>query len=122
MSITPKISTTLAILALATAALAGCTATTTTQAADPVPTSTADPTPTPDYVTELPDWAKGDAIWLIYPDGFKCSGTEGCPNDFRRLIGEPGPVLPEGVEYYDSAKHDCVVVGPLGVDCMNHNG
>jgi hypothetical protein len=55
--------------------------------------------------------------WLIYPDGFECGGTEGCPNDYRALIGEPGPVLPEGVEYYDPAKHDCVVVAPLGVDC-----
>ncbi|CAH0149938.1 hypothetical protein SRABI121_01229 [Microbacterium sp. Bi121] len=113
-----KPATVLAALALAVTALTGCSAVD-APTADPAPTSTADPTPTPTYLTELPDWAKeGHALWLIYPDGFKCGGTEGCPNDYRALIGEPGPVLPEGVEYYDSAKHDCVVVAPLGVDCF----
>jgi hypothetical protein len=65
---------------------------------------------------ELPDWAKG-THWLIYPDGFQCVGTEGCPNDYRTIGGEVGPVLPEGVEYYDPAKHDCVQVQPVGVTC-----
>lgn len=76
-------------------------------------------TPTHVYPTELPEWAQGQQVWLIYPDGFQCGGTEGCPNDYRALIGEPGPVLPEGVEYYDPAKHDCTVVAPLGVDCFD---
>lgn len=121
MSRTAKLTKTLAALFLATTALAGCTATTAPQAADPTPTPSA--TPTPDYLTELPAWAKENhGLWLVYPDGFKCSGTEGCPNDYRVFFGEPGPVLPEHVEYYDSAKHDCVEVAPLGVDCRTHNG
>lgn len=111
------LATTLAALALAVTALGGCSATE-APAADPTLTATAAPTPTRTYLTELPDWAKqGNPVWLIYPDGFKCEGTEGCPNDYRALIGEPGPVLPKGVEYYEPAKHDCVVVAPLGVDC-----
>jgi hypothetical protein len=112
---TAKLITTLAALVLATSALAGCTDMTAPQAAPPSPTPTA--IPTPQYLTELPEWARESTPWLIYPDGFECGGTEGCPNDYRALIGEPGPVLPEGVEYYDPAKHDCVVVAPLGVDC-----
>lgn len=117
----PRASTftgTLAALFLAVGALAGCTASTAPQAADPTPTASA--TPTHVYPTELPGWALASAPWIIYPDGFKCGGTEGCPNDYRALIGEPGPVLPEGVEYYDPAKHDCTVVAPLGVDCFNN--
>ncbi|BAJ74558.1 glutamine phosphoribosylpyrophosphate amidotransferase [Microbacterium testaceum StLB037] len=55
---------------------------------------------------ELPDWAEGSGPWIIYPDGFECQGTEGCPNDYRSLIGEPGDVLPLNVYYYDPAKHD----------------
>lgn len=116
MSRNTKLATTLAALVFGAAALAGCTATATPQA-DPSTTPTASATPTPAYATELPEWAQGSAPWLIYPDGFECSGTEGCPNSFRSILGEPGPVLPEGVEYYDPAKHDCVVVQPLGVDC-----
>lgn len=113
-----KLAPTLAALALVVTALAACSATD-TPAADPAPTSTAEPTRTPNYVTDLPDWAQeGNPLWLVYPEGFECEGTEGCPNDFRALIGKPGPVLPDGVEYYDPAKHDCVVVTPLGVDCF----
>ncbi|MFK4806375.1 hypothetical protein ACI3KX_10940 [Microbacterium sp. ZW CA_36] len=56
-------------------------------------------------LTELPDWAKTGTLWLIYPDGFECEGTEGCPNDYRAIFGEPADVLPAGVEYYDPAKH-----------------
>lgn len=55
---------------------------------------------------ELPEWARSSGPWIIYPDGFQCQGTEGCPNDYRSLIGEPGDVLPANVEYYDPAKHD----------------
>jgi len=110
-----RLTNTAAALVLATSALAGCAGSTAPQAVPPSPIPAA--TPTPEYVTELPEWARGPALWLIYPDGFECFGTEGCPNDFRALIGEPGPVLPEGVEYYDPAKHDCVVVKPLGMKC-----
>ena len=44
-------------------------------------------------------------------EGFVCSGTEGCPNDYRAWFGEPGAVLPEGVEYYDSTVHTWVFPG-----------
>ena len=44
-------------------------------------------------------------------------GTEGCPNDYRFSFGEPGPVLPDNVEYYVPEKHDCVLVRPAGVTC-----
>ncbi|MDU0326321.1 hypothetical protein RWH43_06065 [Microbacterium sp. KSW2-21] len=74
------------------------------QAAAP-PSAAPTPTATPP-VTELPAWAQESRPWIIYPEGFRCQGTEGCPNDFRALIGEPGDVLPDGVEYYDPAKHD----------------
>jgi hypothetical protein len=57
-------------------------------------------------VTELPDWAKASSPWVIYPEGFRCQGTEGCPNDFRALIGEPGDILPPNVHYYDPAVDD----------------
>lgn len=57
-------------------------------------------------IPELPEWAKASGPWIIYPDGFECQGTEGCPNNFRSLIGEPGDVLPMNVYYYDPAKHD----------------
>ncbi len=110
------LTTTLAALVLATSAVAACSGSPAPQAAPPSPTPTA--TPTPEYLTELPEWARVSSPWLIYPDGFECSGTEGCPNNYRASFGEPGPVLPEGVEYYDPAKHDCVVVQPLGVNCM----
>lgn len=110
-----RLTTTVAALVLATSALAGCAGSAEPQAAPPSPTPTV--TQTPEYLTELPEWARVSSPWLIYPDGFECSGTEGCPNDYRALIGEPGPVLPQGVEYYDPARHDCVVVQPLGVNC-----
>lgn len=57
-------------------------------------------------ITELPEWAKENLLWLIYPDDLRCWGTEGCPNDFRAAFGEPSDVLPEGVEYYDPAVHN----------------
>ncbi|KQR26171.1 LysM peptidoglycan-binding domain-containing protein [Microbacterium sp. Leaf151] len=60
----------------------------------------------PAAAPELPDWAKNSGPWIIYPEGFRCQGTEGCPNDYRALIGEPGDVLPANVEYYDPATHD----------------
>ncbi|URC17888.1 membrane protein [Microbacterium phage Endor] len=68
---------------------------------------------------ELPELAQQypDSTWLIYPEGFRCYGTEGCPNDYLAIGGEVGPVLPEGVEYYDPAKHDCVLVQPADVEC-----
>lgn len=70
------------------------------------PTSAAPtPTATPP-ITELPAWAQESRPWIIYPEGFRCQGTEGCPNSFRSAFGEPGDVLPDGVEYYDPAKHD----------------
>lgn len=118
-----KLVPAIAGLALAVAVLAGCTATTAApQAAAPSPTATVAPTPTPNYLTELPAWALDSIPWLVYPEGFKCSGTEGCPNDYRATFGEPGPVLPEHVEYYDPAKHECTFAAPAGVDCRNRNG
>lgn len=110
---------TLAALVLVAGALAGCTDPDAPQAASPSPSPslTISATPPAASPTELPEWARG-TTWLIYPVGFECGGTEGCPNDYRALIGEPGPVLPEGVEYYDPAKHDCKMVAPLGVDCF----
>lgn len=109
MSGTAKLITTLAALALAATALAGCTASTTQSAADPSPTPTVSATPTPTYLTELPAWAQENhQVWLVYPEGFKCWGTEGCGNDYRVWFGEPGPVLPDGVEYYDPAIHTWV--------------
>lgn len=85
----------------------------------PAAATPVDPEPTPapivEITPELPDWAKG-TTWLVYPEGFQCVGTEGCPNDYR-TISEPGPVLPEGVVPYDPAKHDCVIVQPVGVTC-----
>ena len=122
MTLTVKLSTALAALALIVTALAGCAATEDPPVADPAPTSTADPAPTPTYLTELPAWALDSIPWIIYPEGFKCTGTEGCGNDYHRSFGEPGPVLPAHVEYYDPAKHDCVAVFPLGVDCRGHHG
>ncbi|MBZ4485859.1 hypothetical protein LQ938_10245 [Microbacterium sp. cx-55] len=115
MSRAATLLTSLAGLVVAAGALSGCVTTTAPQAELPLPTPPVTPTPT--YATELPEWARDATPWLIYPDGFECGGTEGRPNDFRALIGEPGPVLPEGVEYYDPAKHDCVIVVPVGVSC-----
>lgn len=113
-----KLHATLAGFVLAATALAGCSTTAAApQAAGTAPeaTTSATPTPTPTYLTELPAWAEG--TWLVYPDGMECWGTEGCPNDYRAFFGEPGPVLPEGVEIYDPAKHDCVFVRPADVTC-----
>lgn len=110
-----RLTSTLAFLVLSSSVFAACTSGDATQAESSRP-PTVPATPTPTYLTESPEWAR-DATWLIYPDGMQCSGTEGCPNDYRKLIGEPGPVLPDGVEYYEPAKHDCVVVAPLGVNC-----
>jgi hypothetical protein len=61
---------------------------------------------------QLPEWARASGPWIIYPDGFRCQGAEGCPNDYRALIGEPGDVLPANVEYYDPAKHDYDLANP----------
>lgn len=53
--------------------------------------------------SELPKWAQG-TIWIVYPKGLTSTGTEGCPNDYRAIFGEPGAVLPKGVKYYDAAR------------------
>lgn len=106
----------LAALALAAGALAGCAA---TSAPDAAPTSSTAPTeaasaaspspvPTWAYLTELPEWARESGPWIVYPEGFECAGTEGCPNDYRASFGLPGPTLPEGAEYYDPVKHSYV--------------
>lgn len=80
------------------------------------PTQQADPAPEVHSMPVLPEWAQGQ-MWIIYPEGFQCAGTEGCPNDYLTIGGEVGPVLPEGVEIYDPSKHDCVIVQPAGVTC-----
>ena len=69
-------------------------------------------------VTELPEWA-ARGRWVIYPEGFECAGTEGCPNDFRALLGEPGDTLPPGVRYYDPQIDFRVVPEPDGVRWAN---
>lgn len=110
MSSTAKYTLSLAAIVLATTVLAGCTDTTAPQAAEPTPILTVSPTPTPTYLTELPKWALGTGMpWFIYPDGFECFGTEGCPNDYIAFFGKPGPVLPEGVVYYDPEIHGDMV-------------
>lgn len=77
-------------------ASASDTAEASTRSAPPKPTATPDP-----VVTELPEWAKNPGqVWIIYPEGMECHGTEGCGNSFRHLIGEPSWPLPENVEYY----------------------
>lgn len=117
MSRTHKLPATLAGLVLAATALVGCTATVTApRAGDLSSKPIKSPTPTPTHLTELPEWAKG-TTWIIYPDGMECWGTEGCGNDYRAFFGEPGPVLPEGVVYYDPVIHDCVLVQPADVTC-----
>lgn len=68
--------------------------------------------PTERPLTELPDWAKDNAPWFVYPDDLRCQGTEGCPNDYRAFFGEPGETLPQGVVVYDPAQHDGVYVFP----------
>lgn len=79
---------------------------------------TPSPTPTP---AQMPAWAQ-EMWWLIYPDGMRCYGTEGCPNDYVSMFGEPGAVLPDNVEYYDPAKHDCTVVHPADMECFARQG
>lgn len=119
-----RLAAALAAVAFAAMALAGCATPSAAPAAavqTSAPTPTAEPaaeaTPTPTPTArELPDWAK-EMHWLIYPEGFKCAGTEGCPNDYVKSFGQPGPVLPDNVEYYDPKKHDCGFVQPEGVDC-----
>lgn len=109
-----KITVSLASLAL----LAGMTAC----APTPTPTVTPASTPEAEYplptatppITELPAWARSDdQLWIVYPDGFECSGTEGCPNDFVAAFGEPADPLPEGVAYYDAECMDGRYVQPL---------
>jgi hypothetical protein len=101
---------TLAALVLSAAALVGCSAAPAQPVAGATPTPTVSPAPTPSYLTELPEWALGTGMpWFIYPDDFECFGTEGCPNDYVAFFGEPGPVLPDGVEYYDPAIHGDMV-------------
>lgn len=87
------------------------TAASDTPTAEESPSATATAAPeTP--LTELPAWAWESVPWLVYPDGFECTGAEGCPNDYRHHFGEPGDPLPEGVEVYDPAVHDGVLVFP----------
>ncbi|HYP73504.1 MAG TPA: hypothetical protein VEP72_05395 [Microbacterium sp.] len=59
----------------------------------------------------MPDWAKS-TTWLVYPEGFLCIGTEGCPNDYRAFFGEPPAVLPPNVQVYDPAVHTWVFPAP----------
>lgn len=72
------------------------------------PTESAAPEP----LTELPDWALESTPWIVYPEGFRCMGTEGCPNDYRAAFGEPGTPLPVHVEVYDPERHDGRLVWP----------
>lgn len=108
-----KITVSLASLAL----LVGMTACAPTTQAAPVetPATVSNPTPTASApITELPAWASADdQLWIVYPDGFECGGTEGCPNDFVATFGEPADPLPEGVAYYDAECMDGRYVWPL---------
>jgi hypothetical protein len=114
MHLAAKITTTLAGLSLAVASLAACAASAEVSGFSPQPDSTPTSTPTDADnaaevpLTELPEWARESVPWLVYPEGFTCTGTEGCPNDYRVWFGEPADVLPEGVEYYDPAVHTWV--------------
>ena len=118
----------LSVAAVAVLALTGC-ATNTSEpgeqdvapavAETPEPVETPTPTPTPATQPEMPGWAQ-EMHWLIYPDGFECAGTEGCPNDYVSTFGQPGDVLPENVEYYNPEKHECTVAHPAGVDCVRY--
>ncbi|QDF15995.1 hypothetical protein H3N89_gp30 [Microbacterium phage MonChoix] len=85
-------------------------------ALEPTPATPTQGAPIVEETPELPEWAQGQ-LWIIYPEGFQCVGTEGCPNNYLSIGGEVGPVLPEGVEYYDPEKHDCYIVQPVGVTC-----
>lgn len=94
------------IVALAVPAFAGFGSAGAQEPTAATPTATVpSPTGTP-AITELPAGAKESSPWIVYPKGFRCQGSEGCPNDFRAAFGEPGDVLPAGVEYYDPAKFD----------------
>lgn len=107
------------LTAFALAACASPSATASDPSAAPVE---AAPTPTPEQTTwplpadqivyELPEWAQTGSPWLVYPEGFECYGTEGCPNSFTHLIGTPSDPLPAGVELYDPERHDGRFVWP----------
>lgn len=94
------------LVALAVPAFSGFGATDPEAPAEAVGAAAAVAPAEPATAPELPEWAKSSGPWIIYPEGFRCQGTEGCPNDYRALIGEPGDVLPANVEYYDPATHD----------------
>lgn len=93
---------TLVVAALA-ASLSACSAPAADQAASASESRTvaSEPTPTP-AMTELPEWATElGQTWIIYPVGAKCTGTEGCGNDFRAMFGPEVPwPLPAQVEYF----------------------
>lgn len=113
MNLAPRTTAALAGLALAVAALAACVSPPKLSESSPVPVADPMPTPTSGNVTEtplteLPEWARDGTVWIVYPEGFMCSGTEGCPNDYRAWFGEPGAVLPKGAEHYDPAVHTWV--------------
>lgn len=119
-----KFPTLISVAAVAVLALAGCATNTAETAEVPAahvaaeaPVETPEATPSPAAQPEMPGWAQ-EMHWFIYPDGFECAGTEGCGNDYVSTFGEPGPVLPDNVEYYDPEKHECTVVFPAGVDCF----
>lgn len=100
-----KITVSLASIAL----IAGMTACAPTPASTPAAAETS--TPTPEKTSSapersFPEYVPSDMLWLVYPAGFQCQGTEGCPNNFVSTYGDPGSVLPEGVEYYDPIKHN----------------
>ncbi|BFM23899.1 hypothetical protein [Microbacterium sp. che218] len=100
-----KITVSLAALAL----LAGITACAPTPASAPAAVETSTPTPekTPSLAERsLPQYVPDGSLWLVYPHGFQCESTEGCPNNFVAAYGTPSYPLPEGVEYYEPAKHD----------------
>ncbi|MFF7683949.1 hypothetical protein ACFZA2_14460 [Microbacterium sp. NPDC007973] len=100
-----KITVSLASLAL----LAGMTACAPTPASTPAAVETPAPTPEkPSNAPErsFPEYVPDGSLWLVYPVGFRCEGTEGCPNNFVAAYGEPSYPLPEGVEYYDPATHN----------------
>ena len=119
-----KITVSLASLALL-AGMTACAPTTraaleSTPTAEAVAAPTASPSPTTwprpadEVVSELPAWAaEPDVLWIVYPEGFECMGTEGCPNSFTHLIGTPSDPLPEGVAYYDAECMDGRYVWPL---------
>lgn len=119
-----KITVSLASLVLL-AGMTACAPTAQTVPADepaavttPEPTASPEPTrwplPADQIVSELPAWAtEVDMLWIVYPDGFQCTGSEGCPNDFRSLIGTPSDPLPDGVAYYDPECMDGRYVWPL---------